>query len=81
MWHTTGDNVTRDEDRALLFGYYACNFLRPQVNWNAALSPETIAGLDEEMHRLLGLGPAPIIPLAFTAAAQLLDDPEVGLLF
>lgn len=56
MWHTSGDNVTKDEDRALMFGYYSCNFLRPQVNWNAALSPATIAGLDEEMHRLLGLG-------------------------
>lgn len=56
MWHTSGANVTKDKDRPLLFGYYSCNFLRPQVNWNAGLSPETIAGLDEEMVRLLGLG-------------------------
>jgi ectoine hydroxylase-related dioxygenase (phytanoyl-CoA dioxygenase family) len=57
MWHTSGANTTKDKDRALLFGYYSCNFLRPQVNWNAGLSPETIAGLDEEMVCLLGLGP------------------------
>lgn len=56
MWHTSGANVTADEDRALLFGYYSVPFLRPQVNWNAALSAETQAGLDEEMRALLGLG-------------------------
>ncbi len=55
MWHTSGANVTKDEDRALLFGYYSAPFLRPQVNWNAALSAETQAGLDGRMLHWLGL--------------------------
>lgn len=56
IWHTSGANITTDEERALLFGYYSKAFLRPQVNWNAALSAETQAGLDPQMHQLLGLG-------------------------
>lgn len=55
VWHTSGANITQDEDRALLFGYYSQAFLRPQVNWNVVLSPETQAGLDAEFRRLLGL--------------------------
>jgi len=55
MWHTSGANVTQNEDRALLFGYYTAPFLRPQVNHNATLSAETQAGLDPDMRRWLGL--------------------------
>ena len=55
IWHTSGANITEDEDRALLFGYYTAPFLRPQVNWNAGLSPETQAGLSPDMRRWLGL--------------------------
>ena len=55
VWHTSGANITADEDRALLFGYYSAAFLRPQVNWNATLSLETQAGLDPQMRRWLGL--------------------------
>ena len=44
--HTSGANVTADEQRALLFGYYSKPFLRPQVNWNAALSARTQGGVD-----------------------------------
>jgi ectoine hydroxylase-related dioxygenase (phytanoyl-CoA dioxygenase family) len=55
MWHTSGANITADQDRALLFGYYSIPFLRPQVNWNACLSAQTQAGLDERMRGLLGL--------------------------
>jgi hypothetical protein len=55
VWHTSGANITADQDRALLFGYYAKGFLRSQVNWNAALSPETQAGLDPQMREWLGL--------------------------
>lgn len=88
MWHTSGANVTKDQDRALLFGYYSCNFLRPQVNWNAGLSAQTIAGLDEEMIRLLGLGAGantelaePIIQdaaKAAGAAVNLLDQAKAA---
>lgn len=55
LWHTSGANVTRDEERALLFGYYSRGFLRPQQNWNAALSPRTLAGLSPTMRTWLGL--------------------------
>lgn len=63
VWHTSGANVTEDEERALLFGYYSKSFIRPQQNWNAALSRETIAGLDEEMQERLGLGAAANVEL------------------
>jgi ectoine hydroxylase-related dioxygenase (phytanoyl-CoA dioxygenase family) len=56
LWHTSGANVTANEDRALLFGYYSKAFLRPQVNWNAALSPDTQAALDPALFDLLGMG-------------------------
>jgi ectoine hydroxylase-related dioxygenase (phytanoyl-CoA dioxygenase family) len=55
LWHTSGANVTKDEERALLFGYYTKDFIRPQVNWNAALSPATIASLSPELFGWLGL--------------------------
>jgi hypothetical protein len=55
VWHTSGANVTADEDRALLFGYYTAPFLRPQVNHNVTLSAETQASLDPQMRRWLGL--------------------------
>ena len=55
LWHTSGANVTADQDRALLFGYYSRSFLRPQVNWNVVLSPEVQQGLDAELRGLLGL--------------------------
>jgi len=56
LWHTSGANITADQDRALLFGYYTKPFLRPQVNWNAALSAETQASLTPRMQAWLGLG-------------------------
>lgn len=56
LWHTSGANVTADEERALLFGYYSKAFLRPQVNWNAALSADTQASVDAQLYDWLGLG-------------------------
>jgi len=56
VWHTSGANITKDQDRALLFGYYTAPFLRQQVNWNAGLSAETQAGLSDQMRDWLGLG-------------------------
>jgi fumagillin biosynthesis dioxygenase len=55
IWHTSGANITADQDRGLLFGYYTKAFLRPQVNWNAGLSPATQAGLSPQMRAWLGL--------------------------
>lgn len=56
MWHTSGANITADQDRALLFGYYSAPFLRPQVNWNACLPAQVQASLDQRMQDWLGLG-------------------------
>lgn len=58
LWHTSGANITEDQDRALLFGYYTAPFLRPQMNWNAALSPEVQAAFDPQMRDWLGLDAA-----------------------
>jgi ectoine hydroxylase-related dioxygenase (phytanoyl-CoA dioxygenase family) len=74
VWHTSGANVTADEDRALLFGYYSRSFLRPQVNWNAVLSQEVQHGLDAEFRQLLGLdAPANVSVAAELLAADLGD--------
>ncbi len=58
MWHTSGANVTDNCERAMLFGYYSADFLRPQVNWNALLPFELQQSLPPELHFRLGLGPA-----------------------
>lgn len=58
LWHTSGHNVSVDERRAMLFAYYAMDFIRPQTNHEAALSSETKAGLDDDARALLGLGAA-----------------------
>ncbi len=58
LWHTSGANITSDEERALLFGYYAADFLRPQVNWNVVLGESNPARLDPFLHQRLGLGPS-----------------------
>ncbi|WP_338466132.1 phytanoyl-CoA dioxygenase family protein [Novosphingobium sp. ZN18A2] len=55
VWHTSGANVTENEERALLFGYYTKPFLRPQVNWNALLSADLQAEADPWMRQKLGL--------------------------
>jgi hypothetical protein len=56
LWHTSGENRTVDKERALLFGYYAADFVRGQINWNAALSSETIEELPTGLFERLGLG-------------------------
>jgi hypothetical protein len=66
IWHTSGANITADEDRALLFGYYSADFLRPQVNWNALLSTAVQESLDPEMRHWLGLNAEANVGLAAT---------------
>ncbi|KAJ9651459.1 hypothetical protein H2198_009253 [Neophaeococcomyces mojaviensis] len=56
VWHTSGANITKDQDRALLFGYYTAPFLRQQVNWTKKLSKEIQDSLSPEMSEWLGLG-------------------------
>jgi ectoine hydroxylase-related dioxygenase (phytanoyl-CoA dioxygenase family) len=55
VWHTSGSNVTADEDRALLFGYYTKPFLRPQWNFTASLAPERRAAMSPVLRYRLGL--------------------------
>lgn len=57
LWHTSGVNVTRDEQRALLFALYSRNFLRQQMNWEALLSETTKARFDAQTCAMFGLGP------------------------
>jgi fumagillin biosynthesis dioxygenase len=56
LWHTSGENVTASEERALLFGFYCKPFLRTQANWHVTLSPQTQAALSPELHGRLGMG-------------------------
>ena len=53
LWHTSGCNRTRDEDRALLFGYYSRRAIAPQADWRRELSPATRAALAPELAALL----------------------------
>ncbi len=55
LWHTSGNNVTADEERALLFGYYAASFLRPMINWSLAIPAEAQATASPTLRDLLGL--------------------------
>jgi ectoine hydroxylase-related dioxygenase (phytanoyl-CoA dioxygenase family) len=55
VWHTSGANVTEDEDRPLLFAYYTRPFVRPQWNFTAALRPDVQARFSPAMRYRLGL--------------------------
>lgn len=55
IWHTSGKNVTKDQDRALMFGAYNAPFLRGQVNWAAGLSEKTKETLTPQMRDWLGV--------------------------
>ena len=43
VWHTSGVNRTGDRHRAGIFGYYVLPWIRQQINWREALSPQTVA--------------------------------------
>ncbi|KAL4899432.1 hypothetical protein BDW74DRAFT_171486 [Aspergillus multicolor] len=55
VWHTSGANITKDQERALLFGFYTAPFLRQQVNWTAVFSKEARDSFSPEFRDLLGL--------------------------
>jgi len=55
IWHTSGANITQDQDRALLFGYYAAPFLRQQVNWAVTIPQPLQAELSPQMRHWLGI--------------------------
>jgi fumagillin biosynthesis dioxygenase len=58
MWHTSGSNISADEQRRMMFGYYCKDFIRPQINWEASLSAETKTRLDPGARAVLGMGAA-----------------------
>lgn len=58
LWHTSGANVTEHERRAMLFAYYSADFIRQQMNWEAALPLEIKGQFSPETRALFGLGPA-----------------------
>jgi ectoine hydroxylase-related dioxygenase (phytanoyl-CoA dioxygenase family) len=57
LWHTSGCNRTDDEQRRMLFAYYASDFLRQQMNWAVTLPDNVQAGMNAEARALFGLGP------------------------
>jgi ectoine hydroxylase-related dioxygenase (phytanoyl-CoA dioxygenase family) len=71
LWHTSGENVTENEERAIVFGYYSAAFLRPQVNWNVLLDETTQRNLSKQSREWLGLnGTANLL------SADFVDGPE-----
>jgi ectoine hydroxylase-related dioxygenase (phytanoyl-CoA dioxygenase family) len=55
VWHTSGANITKDQDRALLFGYYTAPYMRQQVNWTRKMPQEMQDSLSEEFKERLGV--------------------------
>jgi hypothetical protein len=52
-WHTSGASITRDKNRALLFGYYTAPFLRQQVNWTTKLPVDVQESLSAQTRESL----------------------------
>ena len=55
LWHTSGANRSTDRERALLFGFYCADHVRPQSNWNVQLRQAVQNGLSPQMRQWLGL--------------------------
>ena len=73
LWHQTGMNKSADQRRAALFGYYVLRWLRPQMNWNSMLWPETVESLEPDFLHLLGFYTGNVefqIPHGVKAAAR-----------
>jgi hypothetical protein len=71
LWHTSGENVTEKEERAIVFGYYSAAFLRPQVNLNVLLAESTQRNLSSHTRRWLGLNGT-----ANMLSADFVDGPD-----
>ncbi|KAI1169515.1 phytanoyl-CoA dioxygenase family protein [Nemania sp. FL0916] len=64
LWHTSGSNVTEEEDRVMLFGYYTYPMMRSIVNWTAKLDKQLQETLSPDLREWLGLdiyGNVPVI--------------------
>ena len=77
LWHTSGENVTENEERAIVFGYYSAAFLRPQVDWNVLLAESTQRNLSPQTRRWLGLnGTANMLSVDFVERPDQLSTQE-----
>jgi fumagillin biosynthesis dioxygenase len=56
MWHTSGENISTDRERCLLFALYASGYLRLQANWWQIVPQERQAEMSSEVQMRLGLG-------------------------
>jgi ectoine hydroxylase-related dioxygenase (phytanoyl-CoA dioxygenase family) len=54
LWHKTGNNRTRDERRAAIFGFYTIPIYRTQENWFLSLNPSVHRYASETLLTLLG---------------------------
>ncbi|MFT3801123.1 MAG: phytanoyl-CoA dioxygenase family protein [Burkholderiaceae bacterium] len=54
LWHRTGENRTRDQSRAALFGWYTRPIYRAQENWFLSLNPRILEGASDTLLTLLG---------------------------
>jgi ectoine hydroxylase-related dioxygenase (phytanoyl-CoA dioxygenase family) len=54
LWHKTGNNRTRDERRAAIFGFYTLPIYRTQENWFLSLNPSVHRFASDTLLTLLG---------------------------
>jgi hypothetical protein len=57
LWHTSGNNVTADEQRRMMFAYYSSDFVRQEMNWGLALPQDVQAGMDADTRARFALTP------------------------
>jgi ectoine hydroxylase-related dioxygenase (phytanoyl-CoA dioxygenase family) len=54
IWHRTGNNVTADQRRAAIFGWYTRPIYRAQENWFLSLDPSVRQFASDDLLVLLG---------------------------
>ncbi len=69
--HTSGRNVTKREQRRMLFSYYSSDFIRQEINWNVYLPAEIQDGLGEKARELFGLTPHGSTRIAMEMTTQI----------
>lgn len=57
LWHTSGSNVTVDQQRRMMFAYYSSDFIRQEMNWALALPQEVQAAMDARTRERFALTP------------------------
>jgi ectoine hydroxylase-related dioxygenase (phytanoyl-CoA dioxygenase family) len=53
IWHRTGANTSRDQQRAAVFPFYTTTIYRTQENWFLSLSPGVVGAASETLLTLL----------------------------